>query len=52
MDLFVVRVMVSAHRVAVVGMRVPGKPPTPVDMAIVLAPPDQHQAEKRDLTDV
>jgi len=51
MDLFVVRVVVAADRMLVIGMRVPGEAPAPIDMAVVMAPPNHHQTDEGDLAD-
>jgi hypothetical protein len=52
MDVFAVWVMAFADWVAVDWMRVPGKPPAAVDMAVVLMPPDEHDSQQGDLANV
>ena len=52
MDLFVVGVVVTADRVPVIGMGVPGEAPAVIDMAVVMALPNHHQANEGDLADV
>lgn len=52
MDLFVVRVVVAADRMLVIGMGVPGEAPAVIDMAVVMAPPNHHQTDEGDLADV
>jgi len=42
----------TADRMPMVGMGVPGEAPTPMDMAVVLAPPKQHKTDQGDLADV
>jgi hypothetical protein len=42
MDLFVVRVVVAADRMLVIGMGVPGEAPAVIDMAVVMAPPNHY----------
>ena len=52
MDLFVVRVVVAADWMPMIGMGVPGEAPAPIDMAVVMALPNHHQANEGDLADV
>jgi hypothetical protein len=51
-DLFVVRVVVAADRMLVIGMRMPGEAPAPIDVAVVMAPPNHRQTDEGDLADV
>jgi hypothetical protein len=51
-DASIVWVVVTADRVAVVRVRVPGEPPTSVDMAVALADPEGERGQDRQLADV
>lgn len=48
----IVGMVVTADGVAVNGMRVPGKAPASVDVAVALADPDREGCEQRQLADV